>query len=140
MSIWKQYHSPEDINKYSVDTMVEHLGIKVTEVGDNFICATMPVDKRTIQPYGILHGGASVVLAETLGSIAGNMTCPEGFMCVGLEINANHIKKVTEGVVEGKASSIHIGRSTQIWDIRITKEESNICVSRLTLAVIEKKE
>ena len=140
MKIWNKEYSPELINNYATGTMVEHLGIEITEVGDNYICGTMPVDKRTIQPYGILHGGASVVLAESLGSIAGNMSCPEGFTCVGLEVNANHIKKVTEGVVRGKASPIHIGRSTQIWDIRMTKEDKDICVSRLTLAVIEKKE
>ena len=140
MTIWKKQYSSEQINQYSSDTMVSHLGIEVTEIGDNYVCGTMPVDKRTIQPYGILHGGASVVLAESLGSIAGNMACDEGFWCVGLEVNANHIKKVNDGVVEGRAEAIHIGKTTQIWDIRITKEQKDICVSRLTLAVIEKKE
>ncbi|MDA0780921.1 MAG: hotdog fold thioesterase [Rickettsiales bacterium] len=139
MTIWKRQYSPEQINRYSIGTMVEHLGIKITEVGDDYICGTMPVDKRTIQPYGILHGGASVVLAESLGSVAGNLSCDEGFMCVGLEINANHIKSVSEGIVNGKASAIHIGKTTQVWDIKITTEQKNICVSRLTLAVIPKR-
>ena len=120
--------------------MVSHIGIEITEIGDDYICGTMPVDNRTVQPYGILHGGASVVLAESLGSLAGNLACEEGLLCVGLEINANHIKQVTDGIVKGKASVVHIGRTTQIWDIKITKNEKIICISRLTLAVIEKKE
>ena len=139
MTIWKSKYSIEQINQYSAETMVGHIGIEITEIGDDYICGTMPVDKRTIQPYGILHGGASVVLAESLGSLAGNMACDVGYMCVGLEINANHIKSLTEGVVKGKASAIHVGRSTQVWDIRITNDNKDICVSRLTLAVIAKK-
>ena len=138
MSIWKKKHTVEEINKQSEKTMSEHLGIEITELGDNFITGSMPVDWRTKQPFGILHGGASVVLAETLGSIAGNLAADENFVCVGLEINANHLKKVTEGKVVGNARPVHIGRSTQVWDIRINTEANEpVCISRLTLAVIK---
>jgi 1,4-dihydroxy-2-naphthoyl-CoA hydrolase len=140
MSIWKRKYSPQEINEYSKDTMVSLMGIEITQIGKDYICGTMPVDKRTIQPYGILHGGASVVLAESLGSIGGNLSCDEGSMCVGLEVNANHIRSITEGFVEGKATAIHIGRKTQVWDVRIKSNNKDICVSRLTLAVIPKKE
>jgi 1,4-dihydroxy-2-naphthoyl-CoA hydrolase len=119
--------------------MVTHLGIEFTEVGPDYLCAKMPVDARTIQPFGLLHGGASVVLAETLGSMAGWMCLPEGQHCVGLEINANHLRGVTSGHVHGKASPLHLGRSTQVWEIKITNDEGKlVCVSRLTLAVVAK--
>lgn len=138
MSIWKKKHTIEEINKQSEKTMGEHLGIEITEIGDDFISGTMPVDHRTKQPFGILHGGASVVLAETLGSIAGSLAADENSICVGLEINANHLKKVTEGKVIGIAKPIHIGRSTHVWDIRINTEANEpVCISRLTLAVIK---
>lgn len=120
--------------------MTKALGIVYTEVGDDYICASMPVDERTKQPLGVLHGGASVVLAESLGSLGANcMVNPETHFCVGQEINANHIKKVSEGQVHGKATAIHVGRSTQIWEIRITNDNKElVCISRLTVAVVPK--
>ncbi|MCB0489513.1 MAG: hotdog fold thioesterase [Cyclobacteriaceae bacterium] len=121
--------------------MVGHLGIEFTEVGEDYLCATMPVDHRTHQPMGLLHGGASVALAETLGSVAA--TCCVNLntqYCVGLEINANHIKSAREGIVTGKVTPIHIGKKTHVWEIRITNAMSElICVSRITMAVIDKR-
>ena len=121
--------------------MVEHLGIEFTEVGHDFISARMPVDHRTVQPMGLLHGGASLALAETLGSVASTMIADlNKYACVGLEINANHVRSAKSGFVIGKAMPIHIGKKTHVWDIRISNEENQlICVSRLTVAVIEKK-
>ena len=123
----------------SKNTLSGHLGIEFLEQGENYITARMPVDHRTRQPFGILHGGASVALAETLGSIA-SVFClddPEKQKAVGLEINANHLRPVTEGWVYGKVSPIHIGRRTHIWEIRITNEEEKlVCVSRLTVAIV----
>ena len=117
---------------------MEVLGIRFTAIGENFLEAEMPVDRRTHQPRGILHGGASVALAETLGSVGAALTVdPAKFRCVGLEINANHIRSVSEGVVTGRAEPIHIGRTTQVWEIRIRdKEDKLVCVSRLTMAVL----
>lgn len=119
--------------------MVEHLGITITAIGDNFIEARMPVDKRTHQPMGLLHGGASVALAETLGSF-GAFLCvnPEEKACVGLEINANHIRSVREGFVIGRATPKHIGKTTQVWEITVSTEEGKlVCVSRLTVQVLD---
>jgi 1,4-dihydroxy-2-naphthoyl-CoA hydrolase len=119
--------------------MVSHLGIEFTELGPNFIIAKMPVDARTHQPFGLLHGGASVALAETLGSVAAQLTLAENQYAVGLEINANHIKGVRNGWVFGKAVPVHIGRSTQVWEIRITEEEGKlVCLSRITMSVLTK--
>ncbi len=121
--------------------MVDHLGIEFLEVSPKLIKAKMPVDNRTVQPFRILHGGASVALAETLGSIAAQMNIDqENFMAVGLDINANHIRSVREGFVYGVTKPIHIGRSTHVWEINITNEEDKlVCVSRLTISVIAKK-
>ncbi len=123
----------------SKNTLSDHLGIEFLEKGDNYLIARMPVDHRTKQPFGLLHGGASVALAETLGSIA-SVLClddPEKQKAVGLEINANHLRSVTEGWVYGKVTPIHIGKRTHIWDIRITNdEEKPVCVSRLTVAIV----
>jgi len=130
------------IHSLSKNTISQHLGIEFTEVGADYLIARMPVDTRTHQPFGILHGGASVVLAETLGSIASYLCLkdPEKQRAVGLEINANHIRSVKEGFVYGKVTPIHIGRSTQIWDIKITNEENKlVCISRLTVAIIDAK-
>lgn len=139
MSIWKRDTSIERLNKRRDDSMVEHLGIEVVEIGDNFITASMPVDKRTHQPMGILHGGASIALAETVGSMAANLVVEENQYCVGLEINGNHLKSVRSGSVLAMASPVHIGRSTQVWDIRIRNQEgADICISRLTMAVLNK--
>ena len=123
----------------SKNTLSDHLGIEFLEKGDNYLIARMPVDHRTKQPFGLLHGGASVALAETLGSIA-SVLClddPAKQKAVGLEINANHLRSVTEGWVYGKVTPIHIGRRTHIWDIKITNEEEKpVCVSRLTVAIV----
>jgi 1,4-dihydroxy-2-naphthoyl-CoA hydrolase len=123
------------------NTMTEHLGIEWVELGEDFISARMPVDHRTNQPYGLLHGGASCVLAETLGSVASAMVIDHSrFLCVGIEINANHIRSAREGYVYGKCSPLHIGNSTHVWDIRIVDEKDKlICVSRLTVAIIPRK-
>jgi len=136
--VFRDAVSIQALNTLSRNTLIEHLGIVFTAAGEDWISATMPVDERTRQPYGILHGGASVVLAETLGSSAGNLcvdTTRE--VCVGLEINANHIRAVRAGTVTGTARAVHVGRSTQVWDIRIEDEAGKlVCTSRLTLAVV----
>lgn len=127
----------EQMNTHRRADMVTHLGIEFTEVGEYWLSAKMPVDDRTRQPMGLLHGGASVVLAETLGSMAGYLMLPEGKTCVGLEINANHIRSVREGYVFGKAIPLHIGKNTHVWEIKIHDEAHRlVCVSRLTLAII----
>jgi 1,4-dihydroxy-2-naphthoyl-CoA hydrolase len=133
--------SLESLNAMSRNTMIQHLGIEITSVGESFIEARMPVDHRTHQPFGLLHGGASVALAETLGSVAAQCTLTDSNKyCVGLEINANHIKSVKSGFVFGKASPIHLGQRTQVWEIRITNEQSElVCVSRITMAIIDKR-
>ena len=120
--------------------MAEALGIEFTEVGEQYLCGRMPVDARTHQPMGLLHGGASVALAETLGSVGALLQVdPARQACVGIEINANHIKSVRNGYVYGRATAVHIGRKTQVWDIRITTEGGElVCVSRLTIAVLDR--
>ena len=141
MSIWKQTADLERINAWNAGSLVEHLGMRVTEVGDDYLRGTMPVDARTKQPFGLLHGGASVALAESLGSLAGTM-CIDATqeMAVGLDINANHVRAVTEGVVTGTARPLHLGRSTQVWEIRIEDERGKlVCISRLTLAVVPRQ-
>jgi len=135
--IWQNPQDLQAINAWRKDTLVEHLDIKVTEIGDDYLVATMPVDHRTHQPMGILHGGASVALAETVGSIAAAMAAPKGYRCVGLDINANHIRSVKSGIVKATARPIHLGRSTQVWAIDIINESGQtVCVSRLTMAVL----
>ncbi|MBR9998645.1 MAG: hotdog fold thioesterase [Cyclobacteriaceae bacterium] len=127
------------LNQTSKNTMVEHLGIIYTGMGPDFISAKMPVDHRTHQPHGILHGGASVVLAETLGSVAANLSVDqEKYYCVGLEVNSNHVRSMKEGWVQGTAIPIHIGKTTQIWEIRINNEQQQLVnISRLTMAVLK---
>ncbi len=127
-----------EANALRRDSLIEHLGIVFTAAGDDWLRATMPVDARTRQPFGLLHGGASVVLAETLGSMAGGYCVdPVTQGVVGLEINANHLRAVREGTVTGTARALHVGRSTQVWEIRIENDEGKpVCVSRLTLAVV----
>jgi len=136
--VFREPVSIEALNALSRTTLIEHLGITFTAAGEDWISARMPVDERTRQPYGILHGGASVVLAETLGSSAGNLCVDtREKVCVGLEINANHIRAVRSGSVTGTARAVHVGRSTQVWDIRIEDEAGKlVCTSRLTLAVV----
>lgn len=138
MAIWKQDTSLERINGWSAGTMMETLGIRFTEIGDDWLRGTMPVDHRTHQPYGLLHGGASVVLAETLGSSAAMLTLdPTQEVAVGLDINANHVRGVRSGIVIGTARKVHIGRTTQVWEIRIESEDGElVCISRITMAVI----
>lgn len=130
--------SLDALNHLSRDTLVEHLGIVFTDAGQDWLRGTMPVEPRTRQPYGLLHGGASVVLAETLGSTAGNLCLdPAQQMAVGLEINANHLRAVREGMVTGVARPLHVGRGTQVWEIRIEDARGRLsCISRLTLAVV----
>nr|WP_243720383.1 hotdog fold thioesterase [Luteimonas aestuarii] len=121
----------------SRSTAMEPLGIVFTELGADYLRGTMPVDARTHQPYGLLHGGASVLLAETLGSTAGGLCAPDGCGVVGIEINANHLRGVRSGTVTGTARPLHVGRSTQVWEIRIEDEAGKpVCISRLTLAVV----
>jgi len=138
MSLWKQPADLDRINAWSANTMMETLGIRVTAIGDDWLQGTMPVDHRTHQPYGLLHGGASVVLAETLGSTAAMLTLdPQHELAVGLDINANHVRGVRSGIVTGTARAQHIGRTTQVWEIRIENEEGAlVCISRITMAVI----
>jgi len=139
MSIWKKNTDLARLNATSENTLTAHLGILYTEVGDSYLTGTMPVDQRTVQPFGLLHGGASVVLAETLGSLAANLTVPPDKVCVGLEVNANHIRSVKSGIVIGTATALHIGYTTQIWSIEIKNERGQlVCISRLTIAVINK--
>ena len=130
-----------ELNALSRDTAIQQLGIVFTELGPDFLRATMPVDSRTHQPYGLLHGGASVLLAETLGSSAGNLCVEDDALCVGIEINANHLAAVREGLVTGTARALHVGRSTQVWEIRIEDEDGRlVCISRLTLAVVQRRQ
>jgi uncharacterized protein (TIGR00369 family) len=137
MRIWKKPISVEGLTLISKDTAVDHLGIEFLEVGDDFIRARMPVDKRTRQPYGLLHGGVSVVLAETLGSCGAAFTSPEGHRAVGLDINANHLKGVTSGWVTGTVRPVHLGRTTQVWQIDMCNDAGALsCVSRITMAVL----
>jgi len=128
------------INEMMKNTMMDHLGIIITDFGEKFITGKMPVDKRTVQPFGLLHGGASVALAESLGSVAGNMAVDMNKLTVvGVEINANHIKSVKDGWVTGHASALKIGKRLQVWKIQITDEKNAlVCDSRLTLAVVKK--
>lgn len=137
MRIWQQALSVDILNAINEDTVVRHLGIEFLEVGDDFLRARVPVNAHTRQPYGLLHGGVSVVLAETLGSCGAVYACPEGWRAVGLDINANHIRGATSGWVTGTARPVHIGRSTQVWQIDMHNDEGEItCVSRLTMAVL----
>ena len=131
----------EKINKTLHNTMSAQLGIEITDIGEDFISGKMPVDERTVQPFGLLHGGASVALAETLGSIGGGIKVfSNNETVVGIEINANHLKSARDGWVYGKATPIRIGKKIQVWNIEITNDSNDIiCVSRLTLAVIPKK-
>ncbi len=140
MPLWKQALSIEVLNAVHVDTAVAHLGIEFLEVGDDFIRARVPVDARTRQPYGLLHGGVSVVLAETLGSCGAAFSCPEGHRAVGLDINANHLRGATSGWVTGVARPVHIGRTTQVWQIDLSNDAGELtCVSRITMAVLAPK-
>jgi 1,4-dihydroxy-2-naphthoyl-CoA hydrolase len=142
MRVFNDNITLDAINRLSPNTLAEHLGMIFTSIGDDFIEARMPVDHRTHQPMGLLHGGASVAFAETMGSVAA--TCcinTQTHFCVGLEINANHLKGIREGFVKGRVTPVHIGKKTQVWEIRITNESNGdlVCVSRITIAVLDKK-
>lgn len=140
--IWFKEVDLTSVNQIGTKTMSSHLGIEVLEIGKDFIKASMPVDERTKQPYGILHGGASVALAETLGSYGSHLIINSSkFIAVGLEINANHIRKATYGNVYGMAKPIHIGKTTHVWGIEINDEKGLlICICRLTVAILSKKD
>ena len=131
----------EKIEAFQKNTMTDQLGIKITDYGNNYICGKMPVDHRTKQPYGLLHGGASVAFAETLGSIGAGMQIDyNNQSVVGIEINASHLKSIKKGWVYGRAQPLRVGKTIQVWDINITDKDDNlICASRLTLAVIKKR-
>jgi len=142
MEVW---HLPIDLielNKRSAATAVAHLGIEFIDFGADWLSGRMPVDARTIQPFGLLHGGASVLLAETLGSCAGNLCLdPARHYCIGQEINANHLRAVRQGWVTGRASAMHRGRTSQVWDVRISDDDGKlVCISRLTLAVLDHRQ
>jgi len=142
MSIFNKEITVARLNAMSKNTLSEVIGIEFTQIGTDFIEAKMPVDHRTHQPFGLLHGGASVALAETLGSVAAHCVVDaDKFLCVGLEINANHVKGIRQGWVLGQAKPIHLGSKTHVWEIRITAAETHelVCVSRITIAILEKK-
>ncbi|WP_419420851.1 hotdog fold thioesterase [Legionella sp. D16C41] len=138
MAIWFKPITIEYIQQRNQNTLADFLGIQFTEIGDDFLTATMPANERTKQPIGIIHGGANVVLAETLASVAANSVIDlSKFYCVGLEINANHLRAISKGLVTGTTRPIHIGRTTQVWQIDIYNEEGKrSCVSRMTASVI----
>jgi len=139
MSIWFSDYKLEDIRGRFQSHMLEHLGIEYAELGDDFLTGTMPVDHRTQQPFGLLHGGASCVLAESLGSVAANLVVdPVKQYCLGLDINTNHLRSAKDGTVKGVAKPIHLGRKTQVWEIKIyTEAEKMVSISRLTMAVMD---
>jgi len=140
-SIWRMQTTPEQLMERSRNTLAAHLGIRVTEIGPDYLRATMPVNAHTHQPMGILHGGASVALAETVGSLAANLCVDmQGSVCVGQEINANHVRSVASGLVTATARPYHIGGRSQVWGIEIRDENDKlVCVSRITMAVVERK-
>jgi 1,4-dihydroxy-2-naphthoyl-CoA hydrolase len=140
MTIWRSPRSVADLNVGRGGTLVEHLGIEFCEIGDDFVRATMPVDQRTRQPYGLLHGGASVALAETLGSMGASMCIDVAeYLCVGQEINANHVRSARSGRVTGTARPVHLGGRTHVWTIDIVNEDGKlVCTSRLTVAIIRR--
>ena len=138
MKIWKKDTDLININKKMDNTLASHLGIKITKIDDNSLEGEMIVRDYLKQPYGILHGGASVALAETLGSLASNLCIEKGISTVGLDINANHIRAVREGLLKGSSFPIHIGKSTHVWEIRMYNNEKITCISRLTMAILKR--
>lgn len=142
MSIWKKEFTLDSINEMTKETAVENLGIKITKIGENTIEGEMPVDSRTCQVRRLLHGGSSALLVETLGSIGGALAVSEGYTIAGIEVNANHLGGISTGYVVGVATAVHIGKTTHVWDVKISEKETNrsICVGRLTLAVINLKQ
>ena len=141
MSIWFRPYTLDELQRLNTGSLAGHLDIRFTEIGPDYLRGTMPVDERTRQPFGLLHGGASVSLAETLGSVAANC-CVDGpkFYCVGQEINDNHLRSARSGQVTGTARPVHLGSRSQVWDIRIEDEQGRLtCVSRLTMSVLESR-
>ena len=137
MTIWNHDLTLEQLNAWSEGCAVSHLGIEFTEIGADYLRARVPVDARTKQPYGLLHGGVSVVLAETLGSVGAACACPAGHRAVGLDINANHLRAATQGWVTGTARPVHIGKTTHVWQIDMVNEAGELtCVSRITMAIL----
>jgi 1,4-dihydroxy-2-naphthoyl-CoA hydrolase len=141
MGIWSSTFTAEELNSLGKGRMQGNLGIRITEIGNDYLTATMPVEPGTMQPFGLLHGGASVTLAETLGSMSAWMCIDrDKQQCVGLEINANHIRGISKGTVSGTARPVHMGRTTHVWEIKISDEQSRlVCVSRITMAILDKK-
>jgi 1,4-dihydroxy-2-naphthoyl-CoA hydrolase len=140
MSIWKKPATLAALQSVNTNTAAHHLGMEITELGDDFVRGRVPVDHRTVQPFGLLHGGVSVVLAETLGSLGAYYACPEGHRAVGLDINANHLRAATSGWVTGTARPVHVGRTTHVWAIELVNEDGELtCVSRLTMAILAPK-
>ena len=141
MRIWKQDISLAALQATGANTAVSHLGIEFTEVGDDYLVARVPVNRQTCQPYGLLHGGVSVVLAETLGSCGAAFSVPLGTRVVGLEVNANHLRGVQEGWVTATARPVHLGRTTQVWQIELRDEAGRLtCTSRITMAVLAERD
>ncbi len=141
MRVWKQSATVCELNAMQNNSIAGFLGIEFQDIGDDFLVATMPVNEKTKQPFGLLHGGASVVLSETMGSVAGFLAAESGSIVVGLEVNANHLRSATEGDVTGVVRPIHIGRSTQVWETQISDHQGRkVCVSRLTVMVKAPKE
>ena len=137
MTIWQKPISIALLTDNARDTAISHLGIEFTEVGDDFLRGRVPVDARTVQPFGLLHGGVSVVLAETLGSVGAMYASPEGHRAVGLDINANHLRAATAGWVTGTARPVHRGRTTQVWQIELADDAGQpVCISRITMAML----
>ncbi|MCW5256446.1 hotdog fold thioesterase [Verminephrobacter aporrectodeae] len=137
MPIWKKPTDLNQLNAANQGTAAQHLGVEIVELGDDFLRGRVPVDQRTRQPFGLLHGGVSVLLAESLGSIGAYCASPEGYNAVGLDVNANHLRPVTSGWVTGTARPVHLGRSTQVWQIDLVNEAGELtCVSRLTMAIL----
>lgn len=141
MTVWFRPYDLDELNRLGQQCMVEHLGIRITEIGADYLRGTLPVDSRNTQPMGLLHGGASAALAETLGSVASNCCIEQGrYYSVGQEINANHLRPVTSGIVTGTARPVHLGQRSHVWDIRIEDSQQRlVCVSRLTLSVLENR-
>ena len=139
-SIWHRTPDPALIDAMSKGTIDEHLGIKITQVGDDYLSGTMPADKRTFQPYGIVHGGANVVLAETLGSIAGaHVIDSNSLLCLGQEVSATHLRPVSSGMVTGTARPIHLGKRSHVWEIRLENDQGKLsCIAKLILAIVPK--
>ena len=140
MSIWRTTATPEELNERGSRTMPGYLGIRVTEIGPDFLRASMPVNEHTHQPFGVLHGGASVALAETVGSLAAMLCVDPNYMVLGQDINANHLRSISSGLVTATARPFHLGRSSHVWHIEIRDEQERlVCVSRLTMAVVERR-